>query len=195
MTLRILGTIPLLALLAGCVGGAVRIGGVQHTNAYDPSLVQTAARSGEIPVVVRGMPFHGEAGAPSAVVAALPMPGWVGAARFVPSSDPSKNADYRMVLAFGTADALPCAALSDRADDSSGGDMHVQASFCAGRQLIATLNAAGPPVTNATDPQFRQMMGQLIAILLPASNADQAHDSGSGSGSGSGGGGGGSGGM
>lgn len=173
MILRTAGILGLSLLLAGCAGTASRIGGVQYESYYDPMLVRYAARSGEIPVVVRGSPFAA-GGDPTAIVAVMRPPAWLADARFVLSGKAEANAYYRVVLLFGTIpggrSAEAACGYSEIAEPTINGSDHLQAAFCAGSRPVTSLIADGPTVRNAEDPAFRDFLGQVVTVLLPATN-------------------------
>ena len=157
-------------LLAGCADG-IEIGAMDQRPAYDPSLVQYITRNGTLGVVVRGAPFGVSGDDPAPVLAAMSAPGWLGNVRLVPGQDSGRG--YRIVLIFGPGAGEPCALPPTLPATSGEAGLHVQASFCAGRQVLSTLVGSSPPVHGADDPRFRQLLDQVIANLLPPYNRDR----------------------
>ncbi|HUN52051.1 MAG TPA: hypothetical protein VMU42_13080 [Candidatus Sulfotelmatobacter sp.] len=168
---------PLLLalLLAACAGSGVRIGALDQSPAYDPSLVRYVTRLGTMAVEVHGSPF-GSSGSDAAPVAAvLSAPGWLGAVRFVPADIHDRG--YRLVLVFGAGAGEACSDLPALPQVSAAAGLHVQASFCAGRQVLSSLVADGAAAGAPTDLAFRQMMDQVLVNLLPPVNAERIRES------------------
>ena len=162
-------------LVAACAGSAVRIGALDQSPAYDPSLVRYVTRLGTMAVEVHGSPFGDTGDDAAPVAAALSAPGWLGPVRFAPAAMHGRN--YRLVLVFGAGVADACGDMANLPRSSAATGLHVQASFCAGRQVLSSLVADGAPAGAPSDPAFRNMMDQILINLLPPVNAERLRES------------------
>ena len=79
-----------------------------------------------------------------------------------------------MRLRFGSAaESEPCA-IATSTTGGGGDGAYVQASFCTGPKLISALTAAGAAAKSAGDPQFRQLLDQVVINLLPTTAPGQS---------------------
>jgi hypothetical protein len=169
------GLALVLAILGlGCTG-VQTLGHGDHASAYGPSFVSYAARSGQVPLVVRGDPFGLAPAETSRVLAErLSLPGWFANRPFLATPDnATSRRDYRVVLIANPARPLlreePCGDLSQVPVAGQGQTLTMHATFCAPDGWLASVRGQMPAALPG-NPALQGFLDQLMATLLPPRN-------------------------
>jgi len=131
-----------------------------------PGLEQHAASLGPTTVAVYNSPYPNDD-----VIAAMQRHAPGPQMTFTAKPDPS--AAYRVVVVFGESHSAPstyCEADAVTASPSPSGRLTVTAAFCSGRTILSDAVARTNAIASAHDPEFGQVMGDLISALLPRNN-------------------------
>ena len=169
---RFLLVLGLTAPLAATAGTLVKIDRTTFGE-YSYGLVAYGGKSGEMAVEIHGQPF----GAPvpeTAIASAAPMPGWLNARSLTTQPKPGTPRAYRVVLTFNPADSTgvrdACTTSQPAVVQPGNEKITISADYCAIDRSVSHLVANGPAVSGPDDPRFREMLGMVLASLLPATD-------------------------
>jgi hypothetical protein len=160
---RVLATLLIGALLAGCTPG--RIDRVRVESGYDPQQYQFVPYTKAMKADVSGNPFGMDQQAFSDLVSETIQP---------PGIIPSDGSPYRVRLAFNGSTSVN----KDLACRASGGgvrsgDMTLVAALCPGSGSALTfLTGSVSDISGPDDPRFRQFVRSSVVRLFPGPTPD-----------------------
>jgi hypothetical protein len=161
---------PLLLALFGC-DDPVKISSADRQTPYSRQLVQHAARTGEIALVIHGNPFPAPLDAETIAVTLQP-PGWLPrGTRLTTRPAPETPSNIRIVLAFnpawqGLREEWLCDSTAKLDLAPPGGKINVNAAFCVDGKPVSWLQARGEVAASPAAKSFQNLMNQVLANLL-----------------------------
>ncbi|MBL8832887.1 MAG: hypothetical protein JNL71_10900 [Rhodospirillales bacterium] len=158
----------LVLALAGCATDGARLYGSSYPS-YAPSVAQTAAGDGPLPVSMTGAPF-----APSEVVAAMNALPNVHRLVFAADARPGPNG-YRIALSFDANTPSPCGPgqAVGYPWPKHAGSGQVVAALCRHGGTISRTAGLFPETASASDPKFRRFMSAVVEQLMPPFETDR----------------------
>ncbi len=164
-----LGAVALAGLSAACEEGPATVAGTWRNPATWSTMIY-ATSDGPMLVEVHGMPFAVDPARFREQVAEAMSDKIIGrVTRFTADREAAPRPQYRVVLAFNAPDDLDMARLCG-GDPPVAADpretITVQAAFCDGKALMASLRGRLARAAGPDDRRFRQLMAQVARELF-----------------------------
>ncbi len=156
--------------MAACGAERVMLSG-NHAPGTKSTFVY-ALEPGEILTVVIGNPFAiDDAAVHAAVVDAMQGQTFGPPARFTTTRSERTRPGYAVVFVFDPATAQArselCGETGRVGSAPAGSETRILVGFCAGSQLLSSVNGATPAVASPTDPRFRSLVSRAMLELIP----------------------------
>lgn len=171
---RILATVFLVLLAAGCAAPLATYYGDDVSALYRRSVVHAAAAEGPVPLVIRGNPFPGvdDMRLAGATISGMSRSLALAPIRLTTGDPGPRSVDHRFIVAFGEP-ALGSNGLCAAPDApfARGERIAATAAFCIGDRLVST--ARGRLFESADSPEgpvFQSFLQGLADALLPPYN-------------------------
>ena len=165
--------VMLTTVTAACSSSRTVVSPTNFYGAYTPKILNYAATSGGVLVVVVGNPFEDpKTSLEQAITDAMTGSHFGPRVDFVTTIGEDFRSPYRVVIVFDSTQNYTPSKLCRQAEQIQPGNgeaIKAHAALCAGQKALTGVTGQVGNVSNPNDPTFRRLISRMTTSLLPPS--------------------------